>query len=63
MRSRPLADKIAITEAFERETLPLLADGRLRPVIDSVVPIAEAARAHARMEANANFGKIILAVG
>jgi putative PIG3 family NAD(P)H quinone oxidoreductase len=60
MRSRPLADKIAITSAFIRESLPLFVDGRLSPVIDSVFPLASAAEAHARMEQNANLGKIIL---
>jgi len=62
MRSRPLADKIAITQAFVRESLPLLADGALNPIVDSVLPLADAAKAHERMEANLNFGKIVLEV-
>ncbi|HVW30122.1 MAG TPA: NAD(P)H-quinone oxidoreductase [Polyangiaceae bacterium] len=62
MRARDPSEKIAITQAFIRETLPLIADGRLRPVVDSVFPLAEAAKAHERMEANANFGKIVLSV-
>jgi NADPH:quinone reductase-like Zn-dependent oxidoreductase len=43
--------------------LPLLSDferGTLKPVVDSVYPIAKVAEAQARMEANANTGKIIL---
>ncbi|HEX7668244.1 MAG TPA: NAD(P)H-quinone oxidoreductase [Polyangiaceae bacterium] len=63
MRTRPLADKIAITQAFIRESLPFFADGSLRPIVDSVLPLAEAAKAHDRMEANENFGKIVLKVG
>jgi putative PIG3 family NAD(P)H quinone oxidoreductase len=63
MRSRPLADKIAITARFIRESLPLLAQGRLVPVIDQVFPLAEAGAAHQRMEQNLNVGKIVLAVG
>lgn len=63
MRSRPLADKIAITEAFIRDSLPLFADGRLAPIIDSVHPLSEARQAHERMEQNLNFGKIVLKVG
>jgi putative PIG3 family NAD(P)H quinone oxidoreductase len=62
MRSRPVSDKIAITQSFVRETLPFLADGTLRPIIDSVFPLADAAKAHERMEANLNFGKIVLRV-
>lgn len=62
MRSRDVADKVAITQRFIRESLPLVADGTFRPVIDSVLPLAEAAKAHERMEANLNSGKIVLTV-
>ena len=62
MRARDVSDKIAITQAFIRETLPLFATSRLRPVVDQVFPLAEAAKAHERMEANENFGKIVLSV-
>jgi NADPH:quinone reductase-like Zn-dependent oxidoreductase len=62
MRSRDVSEKIAITQAFVRETLPLFASGRLRPVVDKVFPLSHAAQAHERMEANENFGKIILSV-
>ena len=60
MRPRPLADKRAITRKFRERWLPLLVAGRLRPVVDSVFPLEKAAEAHARMEANLNFGKILL---
>jgi putative PIG3 family NAD(P)H quinone oxidoreductase len=63
MRSRPVTDKIAITRAFERSWLPRFATGRLRPIVDSVLPLADAAKAHERMEANLNVGKIVLEVG
>lgn len=62
MRHRPLADKIAITSSFLRESLPALAAGRLRPIVDRTYPLAEAAAAHAYMETNENFGKIVLDV-
>ncbi len=62
MRSRPVADKIAITEAFVRDSLPLFSDGRLKPVIDSVRPLSHAREAHERMELNQNIGKIVLEV-
>jgi tumor protein p53-inducible protein 3 len=62
MRARDVSEKIAITQAFIRETLPLFERGLLRPVVDRVFPLAEAAKAHERMEANENFGKIVLSV-
>jgi putative PIG3 family NAD(P)H quinone oxidoreductase len=62
MRSRDVGEKIAITQAFIRETLPLFASGALRPVIDRVMPLAEARKAHEHMESNSNFGKIVLTV-
>ncbi|MGH7543160.1 MAG: NAD(P)H-quinone oxidoreductase [Gemmatimonadota bacterium] len=60
LRSRPLEEKIAAVQAFARKALPLLADGRIRPVLDETFPMADAADAHRRMEANRNFGKIVL---
>lgn len=62
LRSRPLADKIAITQRFRANWLPLLAAGRITPVVDRVFPIAQVADAHRYMEENRNFGKIILSV-
>ena len=60
MRPRSLADKRAITRKFQERWLPLLAAGRLKPVIDSVFPLEKVAAAHERMESNDSFGKIIL---
>ncbi|MBK9000733.1 MAG: NAD(P)H-quinone oxidoreductase [Myxococcales bacterium] len=60
MRSRPLADKIAISQTFARNWLPRFATGKLAPVVDCVLPLSEARRAHERMEENANVGKIVL---
>lgn len=60
MRSRPVADKIAISQTFARNWLPRFATGKLAPVVDCVLPLSEARRAHERMEANANVGKIVL---
>lgn len=62
MRSRPVADKIAISRAFSRNWLPRFAGGALRPVVDSVFPLSDARAAHERMEQNANVGKIVLTV-
>jgi putative PIG3 family NAD(P)H quinone oxidoreductase len=62
LRSRSLADKAAIAQAVERNVWPLIAAGKVRPVIDAVFPLREAAKAHARMESSIHIGKIMLAV-
>lgn len=60
LRTRPVEEKIAITRRFTAEIMPKLADGRLRPIIDTVFPIAEAQAAHEYVLANRNIGKVIL---
>jgi NADPH2:quinone reductase len=62
LRGRPLEEKIALTQRFEREVLPLFEAGLLRPVVDDRLPLAEAAEAHRRLEANATVGKVLLDV-
>ena len=62
LRARPLEQKLAAMRAFESNVVPLFAKGRLRPIIDAVMPLAEAAKAHAHMASNAGFGKIVLTV-
>jgi len=62
LRSRPIEEKIAVTNQIKRHVLPLIASGAIKPVVDTVFPLAEAAEAHRHMESNANFGKIILSV-
>jgi putative PIG3 family NAD(P)H quinone oxidoreductase len=62
LRSRPVEEKMLLTQKVLRHVLPDLAAGRIRPVIDRVYPWTEAAEAHRRMEANLNTGKIVLHV-
>jgi len=62
LRPRPLEEKVAATRAFARDVLPLVAAGRVRPVVDVVLPLDQAREAHERMERNESFGKIVLAV-
>jgi NADPH2:quinone reductase len=62
LRTRSTADKGAIAAAIEQFVLPLVADGRVRPVMDSTFRLNEAAAAHARMESSAHIGKIVLVV-
>jgi NADPH:quinone reductase len=61
LRPRPIEEKIAATQAFARDVLPLVASGRVKPVVDVVLPAARAREAHERMEKNESFGKIVLA--
>lgn len=60
MRARSVEEKIAVAEAFDRDALHLFDEGELRPVIDRVLPVAEAAGAHALLEADETFGKVVL---
>jgi len=62
MRSRSLEDKRGITKRFRERWLDVLEAGKIAPVIDSVYPLDKAAEAHEAMEANRNFGKILLSL-
>jgi NADPH2:quinone reductase len=62
LRARSIADKGAIARGVELHVFPLLAAGRVKPVMDSTFPLREAAAAHARMETSAHIGKIVLTV-
>jgi NADPH:quinone reductase len=60
LRPRPLEEKIAATQAFGRDVLPLVAAGRVKAVVDAVLPAGEARAAHERLERNESFGKLVL---
>lgn len=62
LRARTLEEKITATSGFVRDVVPLLASGEVRPVVDSVFPLEEVAKAHRRMEGNETFGKVVLVV-
>jgi NADPH2:quinone reductase len=57
-----LADKAAMVSAIEARVLPLMGEGRIKPLIDSSFPLEQAADAHRRMETSAHVGKIVLMV-
>lgn len=63
LRARPLAEKIEVTSAFERDVVPRIEAGRLVAVIDRVYPLQEIAEAHRYLESNETFGKIVIGVG
>ncbi|MFM5914889.1 NAD(P)H-quinone oxidoreductase [Chakrabartia godavariana] len=62
LRARPVAFKSLVADELRRTVWPLVEAGQLRPVMDTAFPLAEAAAAHARMEAGAHVGKIVLTV-
>ncbi len=62
LRPRSGSFKALLAQEIAVNVWPLVAEGRLRPVMDRTFPLAEAAAAHARMEAGAHVGKIVLEI-
>lgn len=62
LRTRTLEEKMAVTRAFATSVLPLLASGKVRPIIESTYPLAEISAAHKAMGENQNFGKLVLTI-
>ena len=62
MRPRSVEFKTLLAQEIAREVWPAVEAGQLRPIMDQVFPLAEAASAHRRMEAGAHIGKIVLEV-
>ncbi len=60
LRARALEEKIALARNFSERGVPLFDAGRLKPVVDRVLPFDEIRAAHALMESNETFGKIVL---
>ncbi len=60
LRARSVEEKGRIAEALRREAWPLLAAGRVKPLVAAAFPLAEAAAAHRLMESSAHIGKILL---
>jgi putative PIG3 family NAD(P)H quinone oxidoreductase len=63
LRARPAAEKAAIVGAVVEHVWPLVAEGAVRPVVQSRHPLADAAAAHRELEASGHVGKILLTVG
>lgn len=62
LRARPVAEKAEIVRGFMSDFGGALEAGRLRPIVDSVLPLAQAQAAHDRVEASTHFGKVVLRV-
>jgi NADPH:quinone reductase-like Zn-dependent oxidoreductase len=62
MKSRSFEEKSAMIARFRERWLGAFETGVLQPVVDGVFALEQAAEAHRRMEASANFGKIVLSM-
>lgn len=60
LRSRSPEEKASVTAAFTRDVLPLIERGTLRPVVDRVFELRDIAAAHALLESNETFGKVVV---
>lgn len=62
LRPKSAAEKARLAQCISKHLLPLIAAGKIAPVVYQTVPLAQAADAHCILEANANIGKVLLAV-
>ena len=62
LRPRSNADKAAMVAAIEAKVMPLISEGRIKPLMDSSFPLEKASQAHARMETSEHIGKIVLKI-
>ena len=60
LRGRPAAEKASIVAAVREHIWPLIASGRVKPIVYRTFPLAQAAEAHRELEASANIGKVLL---
>ena len=63
LRAQSDAAKTAIAAELREKVWPLFISGKVKPIIDSILPLSEAAKAHERMESSTHIGKIILQIG
>ena len=63
LRAQSDAAKAAIAAELREKVWPLFVSGKVKPIIDSTLPLSEAAKAHERMESSTHIGKIILQIG
>ncbi len=62
LRTRTLEEKLGVTRLFSTQVVPLLASGKVKPIIEQVYPMHEIGEAHKAMAENKNFGKLILTI-
>jgi NADPH:quinone reductase-like Zn-dependent oxidoreductase len=62
LRSRPLEEKIAAAQLLSKNLVPLIEQGKIKPIIDKVFPLEKMGEAHALLESNSTFGKIVVTI-
>ncbi|CAK6466430.1 Phthiocerol synthesis polyketide synthase type I PpsC (plasmid) [Klebsiella pneumoniae] len=62
LRSKSPVEKMRLAQRISRHLLPLIAAGKITPILHQTLPLAQAADAHRILEANANIGKVLLQV-
>jgi NADPH2:quinone reductase len=62
LRNRPVAFKAELARALQESVWPIIGQGRYKPVIDRIFPLAEVVEAHRRIDGGEHIGKIILAM-
>src|SRR5436305_4290333 len=60
LRARPTQEKAAIVSAVREHVWPLIESGAVRPLVDQVIPLSNAAEAHRVIEAGGHTGKVLL---
>lgn len=63
LRPLPLAEKAEIVRGVREQVWPLIAAGRIRPIVDRRLPLTDAAEAHRLVESSEHVGKVLLTVG
>ena len=62
LRARPRQEKAGIVAAVRRHVWPLIADGRVQPIVHERLPLAQAARAHRILDESSHIGKVLLTI-
>jgi putative PIG3 family NAD(P)H quinone oxidoreductase len=60
LRGRDVDEKAAVTDAFARDVMPLIAEHRVEPIVEAIMPLAGAEAAYALLDSDTTFGKVIL---
>ena len=63
LRARSIAAKSAVMADSKRVVWPQIENGSIKPIVDAVIPIQEADRAHALVAADQTFGKVVMSIG